>query len=216
MSNDELVKAAQQKVRDQRAQINKADPATLDLLFRDARSHYGWQPRGVDDDLLKSIYELAKWGPTSMNQQPVRFLFVRSPEAKAKLLPALGPSNQPKMMAAPVTAIIAHDLRFFDKLPEVFPPNPKANEIFASNQALAEGNAVRNGTLQAAYFMIAARALGLDVGPMSGFDAGMVDREFLAATSWKTNFLCNLGYGDEARLFQRLPRLSFDDVAKVI
>jgi 3-hydroxypropanoate dehydrogenase len=215
MSEDKNI-AAQQKVRELRSRVTAADAATLDLLFRDARTHYGWQQRAVSDETLRAIYELAKWGPTSMNQQPMRLLFVSSEAAKEKLKPALGPANQPKMMSAPVTAIIAYDMKFYENLPKVFPPNPNASQIFSGNADLAEANAIRNGNLQAAYFMIAARAMGLDIGAMSGFDNAAVDRLFFEGSSWRSNFLCNLGYGDESKIFARLPRLAFDEVARSV
>ncbi|NJO32539.1 MAG: malonic semialdehyde reductase [Rhodospirillales bacterium] len=206
---------ARKDVLELRRKISSADPDTLDLLLRQARTHYGWQTREVPDSLLRDVYDLAKFGPTSMNQQPARFVFVRSEAAKQKLLPALAEANRQKMLSAPVTAIIAYDLAFFDNLPKVFPPNPNARGMFAGNEAMASANAVRNGTLQAAYFMIAARAYGLDVGAMSGFDAMAVDAAFFSGRSIRTNFLCNLGYGDEEKLFRRLPRLDFEEVAEI-
>ncbi|WP_299048772.1 malonic semialdehyde reductase [uncultured Tateyamaria sp.] len=216
MDTDKLDAQARNDVRDLRERILTADPATLDLLLRDGRTHYGFQDRDVSDDTLKELYDLAKWGPTSMNQQPGRFVFVRSADAKEKLRPALMEPNQAKMMSAPVTAIIAFDTEFYEQLPAVFPPNPNARDMFAGNPEMAAGNAFRNGSMQGAYFLIAARALGLDTGPMSGFNPAAVDEAFLSGTTWKTNFLCNLGYGDEEKLFRRLPRLPFDDVAKII
>ncbi len=216
MDTDTLDANARADVREARARITKADPATLDLLLRDARTHYGFSDKEVSDDVLKELYDLAKWGPTSMNQQPARFVFVRSAEAKERLRPALMEPNQVKMMSAPVTAIIAFDTAFFEKLPVLFPPNPKARDMFADNAEMAAGNAFRNGSMQGAYFLIAARALGLDAGPMSGFNPAAVDEAFLAGTTWKSNFLCNLGYGDEEKLFRRLPRLDFDDVARIV
>ncbi len=216
MDTDTLDANARADVREARARISKADPATLDLLLRDARTHYGFSDKEVSDDVLKELYDLTKWGPTSMNQQPARFVFVRSAEAKERLRPALMEPNQGKMMSAPVTAIVAFDTAFFEKLPVLFPPNPKARDMFADNAEMAAGNAFRNGSMQGAYFLIAARALGLDAGPMSGFNPAAVDNAFLAGTTWKSNFLCNLGYGDEEKLFRRLPRLDFDDVARIV
>ncbi len=216
MTTEILDKQAQADVRALRERVRTADPATLDLLLRDARTHYGFSDKDVGDDTLKALYDLAKWGPTSMNQQPARYVFVRSPEAKERLRPALMEANQVKMMSAPVTAIIAFDTEFYEKLPQVFPPNPGARDLFANNAEMAAGNAFRNGSMQGAYFLIAARALGLDTGPMSGFNPATVDEAFLAGTNWKTNFLCNLGYGDEEKLFRRLPRLDFDDVARIV
>ncbi len=195
--------------------VAAADPETMALLLVEARTHYGWRDRPVSEAQLRDLYDIAKMGPTSMNQQPMRLVFVRSAEAKERLAPALMEANVPKMMAAPVTAIIGYDKAFYDRLPEVFPPNPDAREIFAGNEALAAANAFRNGTLQGAYFMIAARAIGLDTGPMSGFDNAKVDAEFFAGTTVTSNFLCNLGYADETRIFRRLPRFDFDQVARI-
>ena len=169
-----------------------ADEATLQLLFTEARTHYGWQDRDVAEETLKALYDIAKMGPTSMNQQPMRVIFVRSEDAKDRLEPALFEANRPKMRSAPVTAIIAHDLNFWEELPTVFPPNPDAQNIFKDNATAAQVNAFRNGTLQGAYVMLAARAVGLDVGGMSGFDNAKLDEEFFHGTSVKSNFLVNL------------------------
>ena len=196
--------------------INLADPDTLALLFTEARTHYGWRDKPVTNEQLQALYDIAKMGPTSMNQQPMRLIFVQSLEAKNKLAPALMEPNRPKMMSAPVTAIIAFDTEFYEKMPELFPVNPNARDLFANNEAMAAANAFRNGTLQGAYFIMAARAIGLDIGAMSGFDNAMVDELFFAGTSLKSNFLCNLGYADESKIFRRLPRLKFEDVATVI
>ena len=193
-----------------------ADETTLKLLFTEARTHYGWQDRDVGEDTLRSLYEIAKMGPTSMNQQPMRLVFVRSSDAKDRLEPALLEGNRPKMRAAPVTAIIAHDLNFWEELPKLFPPNPSAQDIFKNNATAAQVNAFRNGTLQGAYFMLAARAVGLDVGAMSGFDNAKVDDEFFHGTSIKSNFLVNLGYADTSKIFRRLPRMDYDEVCETI
>lgn len=193
-----------------------ADETTLQLLFTEARTHYGWQDRDVTEDTLKALYEIAKMGPTSMNQQPMRVIFVRSDAAKDRLEPALFEANRPKMRAAPVTAIIAHDLNFWEELPSLFPPNPNAQEIFKNNATAAQINAFRNGTLQGAYFMLAARAVGLDVGAMSGFDNAKVDEEFFHGSSLKSNFLVNLGYADTSKIFRRLPRLSYEQVCETL
>lgn len=198
------------------AQGLMADEQTLKLLFTEARTHYGWQERDVSEATLRALYDIAKMGPTSMNQQPMRVIFVRSDEAKDRLEPCLFEGNRPKMRAAPVTAIIAHDLNFWEELPRVFPPNPDAQEIFKNNATAAQVNAFRNGTLQGAYLMLAARALGLDVGGMSGFDNAKVDEEFFHGTSLKSNFLVNLGYADTSKIFRRLPRLEFDEVCETI
>lgn len=199
-----------------RQRIQKADPDTLALLLTEARTHYGWQDKPVGDDLLHQIYDIAKMGPTSMNQQPMRLVYIRSAEAKEKLLPAVNETNQPKMMSAPVTAIVAYDTEFYEFLPQTNPIRPNAKDIFANNADAAKANMLRNGTLQAAYFMIAARAVGLDVGAMSGFNNAKCDELFFADSTWRSNFLCNLGYADESKIFRRLPRLDFDQVAKII
>jgi len=193
-----------------------ADEATLQLLFTEARTHYGWQDRDVAEETLKALYDIAKMGPTSMNQQPMRVIFVRSEDAKDRLEPALFEANRPKMRSAPVTAIIAHDLNFWEELPTVFPPNPDAQNIFKDNATAAQVNAFRSGTLQGAYVMLAARAVGLDVGGMSGFDNAKVDEEFFHGTSLKSNFLVNLGYADTSKIFRRLPRLDFETVCETL
>lgn len=185
-------------------------PDALDTLFRSARTHNAFQDRPVTDDTLREIYDLLKYGPTSANSSPARFVFVRSAEGKARLEPALSAGNRAKTLAAPVTAIVAHDPKFFDLLPQLF-PHTDARSWFVGNEALAATTAFRNGTLQGAYLMMAARAVGLDCGPMSGFDTAKVDAEFFAETGYKTNFLVNLGYGDAAGLFPRSPRLSFEE-----
>ncbi|MDB4958637.1 MAG: nitroreductase [Myxococcales bacterium] len=162
------------------------------------------------------MYELIKWGPTSLNCSPARFVFVRTREAKERLRPALSPGNLEKTMKAPVTAIIATDHDFFARLPQLFPHSPDVINLFKGNPGLAESTAIRNGTLQGAYLIIAARALGLDCGPMSGFDNTKVDNEFFAGTSVRSNFLCNLGVGDPEKLFPRSPRLTFDDACQML
>lgn len=182
----------------------------LDTLFRSARTHNAFQDRPVTDDTLRDVYDLLRFGPTSANSSPARFVFVRSAEGKARLEPALSAGNRAKTMAAPVTAIVAYDPKFFDLLPKLF-PHTDARSWFAGNDALAATTAFRNGTLQGAYLIMAARAVGLDCGPMSGFDTAKVDAEFFAENGYKSNFLINLGYGDPAGLFPRSPRLSFDE-----
>ena len=187
-----------------------------DILFRKARTHISWLDKPVSDDLLHQIYDLMKWGPTSANSSPGHILFLRTSEAKERLRPALSPNNVDKTMLAPVTAILAYDLKFYERLPRLFPNNPAAREWFSGNAQLAEVTAFRNGTLQGGYFILAARGLGLDCGPMSGFDNAKVDAEFFAGTSVKSNFLCNLGYGHASKLFPRNPRLDFDEVCKLL
>ncbi|MCA8869217.1 MAG: malonic semialdehyde reductase [Rhodobacteraceae bacterium] len=202
---------AQAAVRAVRARKPFLDDASIDLILRDARSHYAWQDRPVPDSLLRSIYEITASGPTSMNCCPARFTFVISPEGKKRLAKSLKDKNISKMMAAPVTAIIAHDLEFWTELPYLFPHEDRRPH-FQGKPEHSEETAFRNGTLQAAYFMIAARAVGLDVGAMSGFSNDIVDQEFFAGSSLRSNFLCNLGYADESALFQKLPRFSFEKV----
>lgn len=188
----------------------------LGRLLVDARSHNGWRAGSVEDSDLRAAYELASWGPTSMNTQPMRIVFLRTEAAKERLKPALLPGNIDKAMAAPVVAILAYDLGFHQHLPRTFPHNPAAQAFFEGKDALLRETAFRNGTLQAAYFMLALRAGGLDVGPMSGFDAASVDTEFFAGTAWRANFLCGIGHGDPAKLFERLPRLGFDQVTETL
>lgn len=187
----------------------------LDQIFLEARTHNGWLDREVSDETLRQIYDLMKWGPTSANSLPARFVFVKSPAAKEKLLPCVSQGNFEKTKSAPVTAIVAYDLEFYEKLPELF-PHKDARSWFVGNEKLSEATAFRNGTLQGAYLIIAARALGLDCGPMSGFDNAKLDATFFEGTSWRSNFLCNLGYGDESQLFERLPRLDFAEACRII
>lgn len=195
--------------------MSKLNAEGLDLLFHNARTANGFTADPVSDETLQEIWNVAKMGPTSANCSPLRIVFVRSAEAKARLLPTLLPGNQEKTKSAPVTAIFAYDLQFYENLPRLF-PHADARSWFAHNAAFAEATARRNADLQAAYFMLAARAAGLDCGPMAGFDNGKVDAEFFAGTSFRSSFLCNLGHGDPSKLFPRSPRLSFEDVAKVL
>lgn len=188
----------------------------LDTIFRKARTQNAWKDEPVSDATLKELYDLMKWGPTSANCSPARIVFVKSKEAKEKLAPALSEGNLKKTMAAPVTAIIGYDVEFYERLPELFPHEPAAKTWFNWSAEWAEMTAFRNGSLQGAYFMIAARALGLDCGPMSGFDMKKVDEAFFGGTTIKSNFLCNLGHGDPSALFPRSPRLAFDDACKII
>ena len=191
------------------------DDAALNLLFTQARTHNAWLPRAIESGVLERLYALAKMGPTSANCSPARFVFVQSADAKARLKPTLLASNVDKTMSAPVTVIIGSDQAFYERLPELF-PHADAKSWFVGNQALIDATAFRNSSLQAAYLMLAARALGLDCGPMSGFDQAKVDAEFFAGTTIKSNFLINLGYGDVAGLFPRSPRLSFADACQVL
>jgi 3-hydroxypropanoate dehydrogenase len=187
----------------------------LALLFREARTHSVWRDQPVDDALLRQVYDLARMGPTSANMCPMRVVFVRSREAKEKLKPALDAGNVDKTMLAPVTAIIAMDVRFYEQLPKLF-PHADAKAWFKDLPAnVLEVMALRNSSLQGAYFMLAARALGLDCGPMSGFDNAKVDAAFFAGTTVKSNFLCNLGHGDASKLYPRSPRLDFEEACRV-
>lgn len=193
----------------------KLDEINLDTLFREARTHSEWQSRPVSDELLYQIFDLLKWAPTSANSSPARFVFVRSVEAKQRLMPAIAPGNMEKTKAAPVTVIVAHDTEFYEKLPTLF-PHADARSWFAGNQSLIETTAFRNGTLQGAYLIMAARSLGLDAGPMSGFDNAKVDQTFFPEGKIKSNFLINLGYGNKSKLFPRSPRLSFEEAAQIL
>ena len=188
----------------------------LDLIFRKARTQNSWLPEPVPEALLREAYDLAKLGPTSANISPARFLFVVSKEAKEKLKPALSPGNLEKTMAAPVTAIVGYDTKFYELLPELFPHNPTARSWFEGNEAFAQEAAFRNSSLQGAYFMLACRAVGLDCGPMSGFDQAKVNAAFWPDGQIKSNFLCNIAYGDDQKVFERSPRLSFDRACKII
>lgn len=206
------------------------DDAALDQLFREARTHYAWTDRPVSDETLRDLYDLLKWAPTSANSSPARFLFLRTAEAKQRLVPSLAPANVQKVLTAPVTAIVALDLKFYEKLTKTFPHNPKMPALFANSPELVEVTARRNSSLQGAYLILAARALGLDCGPISGFDNAKLDEEFFAAGQpcdgcdqeffpqghVKSNFICNLGYGDPAKLFPRLPRLAFEEACSLL
>jgi 3-hydroxypropanoate dehydrogenase len=189
---------------------------TLDLIFRQARTHNVWLDKPVDEKLLRQVYDLAKMGPTSANMSPMRIVFAKSPEAKERLKPALSEGNVGKTMAAPVTAIIAMDIRFYEKLPKLFPHTDARAWFNDLPEKALEYLALRNSSLQGAYFILAARSFGLDCGPMSGFDNAKVDEAFFAGTTVKSNFLCNLGYGDASKLHPRSPRLDFDEACKVI
>lgn len=189
--------------------------ATLDQIFREARSQNGWTDTPVSETLIRAVYDLTRMGPTSANCSPARFVFVSSAEAKEKLAATSTPGNGEKIRTAPVTVIIGHDLKFYERIPELFPHNPQAKDWFSGNAELAEATAFRNGTLQGAYMMIAARALGLDCGPMSGFNNAKVDEAFFEGTSVKSNFICSIGEGDPAKVFARSPRLSFEDACRI-
>jgi 3-hydroxypropanoate dehydrogenase len=188
----------------------------LDQIFLEAHTHNKWQDKPVPDELLRQLVDTLKMGPTSANQSPARILFVKSPEAKKRLEPLLMEANRAKTMAAPVCAIIGYDMKFYDHLPKLFPHADARSWFAGAPEAFVEASAFRNGTLQGAYLIIAARALGLDAGPMSGFDNAGVDAEFFAGTSTKSNFLCNLGYGDPAGVYPRAPRFTFEEMATIV
>jgi 3-hydroxypropanoate dehydrogenase len=208
----------------------RLDDRALDTIFREARTHYKWLPRPVSDDTLRELYDVLKWAPTSANAAPARFAFIRSKEAKERLRPALAPLNVEKVMSAPVTAIVAYDEKFYDQLPKLFPHNAGMGKMFAANAQLTDTTARRNSSLQGAYLILAARALGLDCGPLSGFDNSKVDEEFFAAGQpcfgcdqeffpeghVRSNFLCNLGYGDPSAVTPRLPRLPFNEACSLL
>ena len=187
---------------------------TTEQLFDDARTHNGFGPEPVPESTLRQLYELVKWGPTSANCSPARFLFVTTPEAKAKLLEGMSPTNVEKTKAAPVTVVIGMDMAFYEKLPQLF-PHADAKAWFVGNQPMIDATAFRNSSLQGGYLILAARALGLDCGPMSGFDQAKVDAAFWAGTKVKTNFIVNLGHGDASKLFGRSPRLTFDEACRL-
>jgi 3-hydroxypropanoate dehydrogenase len=187
---------------------------TTERLFTEARTQNGYRPTPVADETLRALYDLVKWGPTSANCSPARFVFVRGEAAKAQLLTCVSAGNALKVQQAPVTAIIGMDMAFHDKLPFLF-PHTDARSWFAGNEAKIAETAFRNGSLQGGYFILAARALGLDCGPMSGFDAAKLDAAFWAGTTVKTNFICTLGEGDPGKVFARSPRFAFDEVCRI-
>lgn len=207
--------AAQHAAASLRARIGRADADTNALLFTEARTHNGWLDKPVDAAMLAELYELVKWAPTSTNAQPARYVFLTSEAGKIRLKPHLSPGNLEKTMTAPVTVIVAHDLTFFDDMARNFPMKDMSGN-YRSNPAAAEMMALRNGTIQGTFLMLAARAVGLDVGAMSGFDNEGVDREFFRDTALRSNFLCNLGYGNPDKLFRRLPRYDFDQACQII
>jgi 3-hydroxypropanoate dehydrogenase len=206
------------------------DDVALDILFREARTYTAWKEQPVSDQTLRDLYEILKWAPTSANTSPARFAFLRSREAKERLRQALAPGNVEKTMTAPVTVIVAYDMKFYEQVPKLFPPNPGLKQLFEGNPQLVEVTAQRNSSLQGAYLILAARSLGLDCGPMSGFDNAKVDEEFFATGKpgvdrdeeffpgghVKSNFLINLGYGDPSTLFPRLPRLRFNEACSLL
>lgn len=205
--------AAQEDVRQLRQRIQRLDDDSLDLILTGARSHHTWSDRPVSDDDARALYDIVKMGSTSMNGCPARFVFVRTAEGKERLAKAVKPTNLAKVMGAPLTVIVAYDPEFWRELPKLFPHEDRRPH-FADKPEYSEETAFRNATLQGGYLMTAARAKGFDVGAMSGFSNDIVDQEFFAGTTWKSNFLCNIGYADVTGLFQRLPRFEFDEVCK--
>jgi 3-hydroxypropanoate dehydrogenase len=197
------------------AVAERINDSALNQILRDARTYTAWLPKPVPLELLKQAYELARMGPTSANSSPARFVFITGPEAKQRLIPSLAPGNVEKTKAAPATVIIAWDTEFYEQLPRLF-PHADMRSFFVGNPALVEETGLRNGSLEGAYFIIAARALGLDCGPMSGFDPAKVNTEFFPDGKWKANFLCNIGYGDKSKLFPRGPRLDFEEACRVL
>ena len=208
--------AAQESFRRLKEEVSRADPATLRLILTEARTQNVWQERDVSNDTLEEIYQIMKMGPTSANCCPARIVFLKSQPGKERLRAALKPNNIDKTMSAPVTAIIAYDTAFWKHAETMFPQNPGAQLTFKDNPTGSGIAAFRNGSLQGAYFLIAARAVGLDCGPMSGFDNALVDDQFFPDTTLKSNFLCNLGYGDASKTFKRLPRFDFDEVCEIL
>lgn len=186
-----------------------------DQLFTDARTHHGWLDRPVTEATLKQLYDLVKWAPTCVNGSPMRLVFIQSSEAKEKLRPCLLEKNIQKTLSAPVTAIVAQDMAWYEKL-DVLSPHFDYKPMFKGNPALSDTAALRNSSLQGAYLIIAARAIGLDIGPMSGFNSAMVDDVFLKGTTWRSNFLCNIGYGDHSKIYPRAPRLSYEEVCRIL
>lgn len=217
-TGDELNKlreTAQKDARALKSKITKLDDASIELILSGARSHYAWTDKPIGDEVIGQLYDIVKMGSTSMNGCPARFIFVKTPEGKERVAKSLKPANVPKMMGAPLTVIVAYDTEFWQELPKLFPHEDRRH-LFKDKAEYSEETAFRNSTLQGGYLMIAARALGLDIGAMSGFSNKIIDEEFFSGTTVKSNFLCNIGYADETALFQRLPRFDFDDVCEVV
>ncbi|WP_102797687.1 malonic semialdehyde reductase [Bowmanella denitrificans] len=212
----QAIQQAQAAADKLRAEFEPLSQKALDQILCQARSHNGWLDKAVAEPTLRQLYEIVKMGSTSMNSCPARFVFVQTKAGKEKLRGCLAPLNVDKVLSAPVTVIIGQDLAFYQKMDKLFAHNPGARQMLADNPKVAETTAFRNATLQGAYLMIAARALGLDVGPMSGFNNQACDQAFFAGTSIRSNFLCSLGYGDSSKLFQRLPRLDFDEACQLL
>lgn len=217
MSEDQALAAAHARIEAYRSRIRKLDDDAADLLFREARSHNAWQDRDVTDDQLREIWDLMKFGPTSANTMPGRLLFLRSREAKEKLKPSLAPPNVDKTMAAPVVALLAYDTRFFDDFARLYPIRPEMADRWKNDEAAAAGLAMHQGTMQGAYLILAIRAVGLDAGPMLGFEREVADKAFFEGTTWKSNFVCNIGYGDlEGVKGPRFYRYAFDEACRIL
>ena len=217
MSEEKALAQARARITDYRQRIERLDENSLDLMFREGRNHNWWQDKPVSDDQLREIWDLTKFGSTSGNCLPARILFLRSTEAKERLKPTLGPRNVEKTMLAPVTALIAYDVNFYEHLPKLYPIRPEMKDRFEADAAVAKDFAYQNGSLQGAYFIMAIRALGLDAGAMGGFDRDAADEEFFKGTGFKSNFLCNIGYGDlEGIKGPRLYRFDFDEACQII
>jgi 3-hydroxypropanoate dehydrogenase len=217
MSEEQALAAARARITEYRAKIQHLDDNSLDLIFREGRNHNWWQDKDVSDDQLREIYDLVKFGSTSSNTQPARLIFIRSAEAKERLRPCLMPANVDKTMAAPVTALLAYDLDFYTNFAKLYPVRPEMGERFANDAAVAQHFSFQQCTLQGAYLIMAIRAVGLDAGAMGGFNTEAADAEFLAGKNWKSNFLCNIGYGDlEGIKGPRLYRYDFDEVCDII
>lgn len=214
-SEIDLRREAQEDIRALRAKISQLDDASLELVFTKARAHYAWTDRPVTEDQLRRLYDITRLGSTSMNSSPARFVFVTSPEGKEQLVPALKPKNVPRVLSAPVTVIIANDMAFWERLDYLFPHEDRKPH-FRGKEAYTHDTAYRNATLQGAYMMLAARAIGLDCGPMSGFNNRVVDESILKGTTLKSNFLLNLGYADEREIFPKLPRLPFEEACSFL
>jgi 3-hydroxypropanoate dehydrogenase len=213
--NDIAIKEAIEAVEALRKKITSLEDDALDLLFREARTHNGWSDKPVTDEQIQLLYQLTICGPTTANSQPSRFIFCRTPEAKERLLPCLAPGNVEKTRAAPVTVIIGYDSSFWEHLPRMF-PHKDMTGMYRNNASFVEVNGLRNSSLQGAYLIVAARAMGLDIGAMSGFNHDAIDEEFFSGTTIKSNFLCNIGYGDTKALYNKLPRFDFDEICEVI
>jgi len=197
------------------AEKRRLDAQALDILFREARTFNSWQSRPVDPAILRELYELVKFGPTAANSTPARFVFLTTDKSKARLVPLMNEGNRAKTEQAPVVALVAYDLKFYEKMDKLMPFRDMKTP-FAANPAGAERNALQSGTLQGGYFIVAARSLGLDCGPMGGFDADRINEEFFAGTSLKINFVCSLGYGNSGKLLPRLPRLDFEEAVTIL